>query len=113
MGWSMDKNQVQKITETYAWNRQDIFVAEILKRKTNGVYVEIGSNEPTLGNNTYLLEKNYNIYTKLIESSSTLAKVKGDKLIPIDLPLVDDEIVITPQASGGFWTRPVEQSIVE
>lgn len=49
----------QKITETYAWNRQDIFVAEILKRKTNGVYVEIGSNDPVLGSNTYLLEKNY------------------------------------------------------
>lgn len=56
----MDKNQLGKITETYAWNKQDIFVAEILKRKTNGFYVEIGSNEPTLGNNTYLLEKNYN-----------------------------------------------------
>ena len=53
----MEKN---KITETYAWNRQDIFVAEILNRKENGYYVEIGSNEPTLGNNTYLLEKNYN-----------------------------------------------------
>jgi hypothetical protein len=61
------------------------------------------------------LEKSYNIYTKLIESSSTLAKVKGDKLIPIDIPLIDEEIVITPQASGGFWTRPVEheQSISE
>ena len=59
------------------------------------------------------LEKSYNVYTKLIESSSTLAKVKGDKLIPIDLPLVDDEIVITPQASGGFWSSPVEQSIAE
>jgi hypothetical protein len=57
------------------------------------------------------LEKSYNIYTKLIESSSTLAKVKGDKLIPIDLPSIDEEIVITPQATGGFWTRPVEQSI--
>ena len=53
----MEKN---KITETYAWNKQDIFVAEILNRKENGYYVEIGSNEPTLGNNTYLLEKNYN-----------------------------------------------------
>lgn len=56
----MDKNQITKITETYAWNRQDIFVIEILKRKNNGVYVEIGSNDPILGNNTYLLEKNYN-----------------------------------------------------
>ena len=59
------------------------------------------------------LEKSYNIYTKLIESSSTLAKVKGDKLIPIDIPLTDEEIVITPQANGGFWTRPVEQSVAE
>lgn len=55
----MDKSQLQKITETYAWNSQDIFVAEILKRKTNGTYVEIGSNDPKIGNNTYLLEKNY------------------------------------------------------
>lgn len=54
------------------------------------------------------LEKSYNIYTKLIESSSTLAKVKGDKLIPIDIPLIDEVEVITPQANGGFWTRPVE-----
>jgi hypothetical protein len=59
------------------------------------------------------LEKSYNIYTKLIESSSTLAKVKGDKLIPIDIPLIDEVEVITPQANGGFWTRPVEQSISE
>lgn len=59
------------------------------------------------------LEKSYNVYTKLIESSSTLARVKGDKLIPIDLLLLNREIVITPQPSGGFWTRPIEQSIAE
>jgi len=50
---------MERLTESYAWNRQDIFVAEILKRKTNGTYVEIGSNDPKIGNNTYLLEKNY------------------------------------------------------
>lgn len=55
----MDKNQLQKITETYAWNRQDIFVAEILNRKQNGVYVELGSNHPFEGSNTYLLEKDF------------------------------------------------------
>ena len=60
------------------------------------------------------LEKSYNVYTKLIESSSTLAKVKGDKLIPIDLPNFDSEIeVITPLASGGFWTRPMDASSAE
>ena len=49
------------------------------------------------------LEKSYNIYTKLIESSSTLAKVKGDKLIPIDMGLLSNEdIVLTPTANGRF-----------
>lgn len=43
------------------------------------------------------LEKSYNTYTKLIESSSTLMRVKGDKLIPIDINLDSEEnIVITP-----------------
>jgi hypothetical protein len=47
------------------------------------------------------LEKSYNTYTKLIESSSALSKVKGDKLIPIDLIINEnDEIVITPLPSG-------------
>ena len=62
------------------------------------------------------LEKSYNIYTKLIESSATLAKVKGDKLIPIELNIqnLDGELeVITPNANGGFWVRPLEQSIAE
>jgi hypothetical protein len=43
------------------------------------------------------LEKSYNTYTKLIESSSTLMRVKGDKLIPIDINLDSEEnIVLTP-----------------
>jgi len=59
------------------------------------------------------LEKSYNVYTKLIESSSTLAKVKGDKLIPIEIRLLNDIEVISPNANGGFWTTPIEQSIAE
>jgi hypothetical protein len=49
------------------------------------------------------LEKSYNNYTKLIESSSTLSRVKGDKLIPIEINL-DEDIVITPIARGIFET---------
>jgi hypothetical protein len=45
------------------------------------------------------LEKSYNTYTKLIESSATLCKVKGDKLLPIELNATED-IVLTPLASG-------------
>jgi hypothetical protein len=49
------------------------------------------------------LEKSYNTYTKLIESSSTLSRVKGDKLIPIEINLEED-IVITPIPRGRFET---------
>lgn len=45
------------------------------------------------------LEKSYNNYTKLIESSSILVKVKGDQLV--DINLKDDDIVITP-LRGSF-----------
>ena len=41
------------------------------------------------------LEKSYNTYTKLIESSSALARVKKDDLLPINLNK-QDEIVLTP-----------------
>ena len=47
------------------------------------------------------LEKSYNVYTKLIESSSTLAKVKGDKLIQIDLDTDVENIVLTPVPKKG------------
>jgi hypothetical protein len=43
------------------------------------------------------LEKSYNTYTKLIESSSTLHKIKTDKLIPIEL---NDDLIITPNPRG-------------
>ena len=58
------------------------------------------------------LEKSYNTYTKLIESSSALAKVKQDDLIPINLSNKDDEIVITPNPNG-FWNNPINTTTAE
>jgi hypothetical protein len=54
------------------------------------------------------LEKSYNTYTKLIESSSALARVKGDKLIQIDLNLDPDaeNIVLTPIPIRGSVDLP-------
>ena len=65
------------------------------------------------------LEKSYNIYTKLIESSSTLAKVKGDKLIPITIDLENaiENIVITPippkRGSVDISPRNIDLSITD
>ena len=38
---------------------QDKYIVNVLKKKTNGFFVEIGSNDAICGNNTYLLENKY------------------------------------------------------
>jgi len=38
---------------------QDKFVLNLLKFKKNGTFVEIGTNDPIVNNNTYLLEQNF------------------------------------------------------
>jgi hypothetical protein len=38
---------------------QDSFVLDFLNEKINGWYVEVGSNDPVIYNNTYLLETEY------------------------------------------------------
>jgi len=50
-------NNVEKIEKNYSQSFQDMFVLTMLNGKSNGTYVEIGSYEPTYGNNTYILEK--------------------------------------------------------
>jgi hypothetical protein len=47
----------------------------------------------------------------LIESSATLAKVRGDQLIPIELPTCEEEIeVLTPQNNGAFWNTSINNA---
>ena len=43
----------------YSQAGQDLFVVEMLKRKKNGYYCEVGGNHPFDSNNTYLLESEY------------------------------------------------------
>ncbi len=45
---------------SYSRDMQDIFVINFLKNKEEGTYLEIGAADHKEGNNTYLLEKNYN-----------------------------------------------------
>ncbi len=46
---------------------QDKFVLSVLKNKLNGTFLEIGSNHPIAGNNTYLLESEFGWRGVLIE----------------------------------------------
>jgi hypothetical protein len=59
------------------------------------------------------LEKSYNNYTKLIESSSILARVKGDELIVINLSIKDEEIEVLTPSANGYWNRPVDASTTD
>lgn len=49
---------------------QDYFVLKCLNYKKNGIFVEIGSNDPIAINNSYILEKNYNWSGMMIEYES-------------------------------------------
>jgi len=56
---------------------QDRFVSLALNGKHNGFFVEIGSNSPTISNNTYVLEKYFNWKGIMIEfDSSFLSQYK-------------------------------------
>ena len=46
----------EKINKNFSQCLQDIFVLTMLDGKTNGTYLEIGSSDPYIGNNTALLE---------------------------------------------------------
>lgn len=50
--------------------QQDKFVLNVLKNKKNGFFVEIGSYDPILINNSYILEKNYKWNGIMIEYSN-------------------------------------------
>lgn len=50
---------------------QDKFVLNVLKNKTHGYFLEIGSNHPTIINNSYLLETKYDWKGIMVEYDST------------------------------------------
>ena len=54
----------------YGQARQDKFVANVLKDKSNGYFLEIGSSHPIKINNTYVLETEYNWKGIMVEYSN-------------------------------------------
>ena len=50
----------ENITSNYSEAFQDLFVLTVLNGKTDGTYLEIGAGDPIYGNNSYLLEQNFN-----------------------------------------------------
>ena len=87
---------IQKRLENHLISQRDYYLLSVDIFKTLSLD---RANRPIPAKD--FLEKSYNTYTKLTESSATLSKVKGDKLIPIDLNIIENnEIVLTPLANG-------------
>lgn len=103
---------IQKRLENDMISQRDYYLLSVDIYKTLSLHK---NNRPIPAKD--FLEKSYNTYTKLIESSSTLARVKGDKLIPIDLNLDSEEnIILTPipiRGSVDLPGRNVALSIAE
>ena len=55
----------------YSQACQDKFIVNVLKGKRDGFFLEIGSNDPIVINNTYTLEKNYGWKGIMVEFSPT------------------------------------------
>ena len=90
---------VQKKLENDSISQRDYYLLSIDIHKTLALHPK---NRPIPAKD--YLEKAYNIYTKLIESSETLLKRIDDKLIPIDITVkdIDDDIFVnTPSDSGS------------
>ena len=72
--------------EYNGYSAQDLFVIYSTNKKTNGTYLEIGTNHPINYNNTYVLESKYNWYGFLVEYSNEfteLYKLHRPKSYPI------------------------------
>jgi hypothetical protein len=68
---------------------QDKYILNVLKNKTNGYFLEIGSNHPILISNTYLLEKEYNWKGVMVEyEASFLPLYKQHR--PNSIPCIHD-----------------------
>jgi hypothetical protein len=62
------------VDKNYSQVYQDLFILSVLNGKRNGTYLEIGSAKPYKGNNTALLENQFNWYGVGIESNESFVK---------------------------------------
>jgi hypothetical protein len=63
----MDTIVLRETLKTFSQACQDIFVLSVLKEKKNGYFLEIGSNHPSSGNNSFILEKKYGWKGMMVE----------------------------------------------
>jgi hypothetical protein len=91
---------------------QDKFILNVLNEKRNGFFVEIGSNDPMIINNTYTLEKNYNWKGIMIEYNSSFLKMY-EKHRPNSIHLINDATKIDYQHIFEINNMPFEMDYLQ
>lgn len=88
-----------KIKRNYSQVFQDMFILGALNGKRNGTYLEIGSADPFHGNNTALLEKEFDWTGIGIEQNENLVRVyrehRKNKILCEDARFVDYEKILS------------------
>jgi GR25 family glycosyltransferase involved in LPS biosynthesis len=83
----------EKIEKNYSQSFQDLFVLSALKGKQNGLYLEIGAQEPFYQNNTALLETEFGWDGISVEIKENLCKMfseqRKNKILCADATQVD------------------------
>ena len=70
--FKFDFDGLEGITKNYSKHMQDLFVLAVNDGKRNGTYLEIGSGDPFVHNNTALLETEFNWKGISIDNSESL-----------------------------------------
>ena len=70
-------------------SKQDLFVLNMCKFKTNGYFIELGANDAYEGSNTYLLEKGYEWKGIMIEMDNKYVQ-SYEKERPNSIYVIDD-----------------------
>ena len=83
----------EKIENNWSQSMQDMFVLSMLDGKKNGVYVEIGADQPRVISNSYLLEKDFDWVGVSFELDSDKVKyfnfIRKNKCICADATTYD------------------------
>ena len=73
--------------------KQDLFVLNMCKFKTNGYFIELGANDAYEDSNTYLLEKGYKWKGIMVENDDKYVQsYKNER--PNSIYVIDDAINI-------------------
>lgn len=94
------------IEKNYSQAYQDLFILTALNGKQNGTYLEIGAGDPLFGNNSYLLENQYNWKGISIELNNQLVdkfrSIRKNRIIGADASKINYSKILEDSHFGTY-----------